>query len=341
MGYWCNDMFVNVLNRGVWLSGVSVVTHWVMAFGAFGAWSCYIIACARYCMQVLGYILSSNYVHAQIQTWIKTTLSLQTRRRNCTKFLMWHQLCWMYSYTNCLFKDVYGRLCSPVEDKCSLHKYIDNTGIGRRTVYMLKRAHKQFTPIENESFHFSQDISPWITMNKTIFAHRLLVSLALFTFCKQHHNLLHSKLWAQQLWRDRMKRYLSDSLVIDFIHGVIQSRSCKNGIYQQHDDVIKWKHFPRYWPFVRWIPRTPVTRNFDVFFDLSLNKRLSKQSGDLRRHQTHYDVIVMKIYGTKIDRMSCVFVSWMSPQSVIVDRILTSQEQRRHWMAYPSLTESV
>ena len=21
----------------------------------------------------------------------------------------------------------------------------------------------------------------------------------------------------------------------------------------QHDDVIKWKHFPRYWPFVRWI----------------------------------------------------------------------------------------
>ena len=21
-----------------------------------------------------------------------------------------------------------------------------------------------------------------------------------------------------------------------------------------HDDVIKWKHFPRYWPFVREIP---------------------------------------------------------------------------------------
>ena len=48
-----------------------------------------------------------------------------------------------------------------------------------------------------------------------------------------------------------------------------------------HDDVIKWKHFPRYWPFVRvihrsrWIPRT---WSFDVFFDLSLNERLSKQS---------------------------------------------------------------
>ena len=47
-----------------------------------------------------------------------------------------------------------------------------------------------------------------------------------------------------------------------------------------HDDVIKWKHFPCYWPFVRGIhlSQTPVTRSFDVFFDLRLNKQLSKQS---------------------------------------------------------------
>ena len=51
-----------------------------------------------------------------------------------------------------------------------------------------------------------------------------------------------------------------------------------------HDDVIKWKHFPRNWPFVRGIHRSgefptqrPVTRSFDVFFDLRLNIRLSKQ----------------------------------------------------------------
>ena len=25
------------------------------------------------------------------------------------------------------------------------------------------------------------------------------------------------------------------------------------------DDVIKWKYFPRYWPFVRGIHRSPVT----------------------------------------------------------------------------------
>ena len=53
-----------------------------------------------------------------------------------------------------------------------------------------------------------------------------------------------------------------------------------------HDDVIKWKDFPRNWPFVRGIhpvpgeypAQRPVTRSFGVFFDLRLNKRLSKQS---------------------------------------------------------------
>ena len=46
----------------------------------------------------------------------------------------------------------------------------------------------------------------------------------------------------------------------------------------------------------RWIPpQRPVTRSFDVFFDLRLNKRLSnnREAGDLRRHRAHYDVNVM------------------------------------------------
>ena len=51
-----------------------------------------------------------------------------------------------------------------------------------------------------------------------------------------------------------------------------------------HDNVIKWKHFPRYWPCVRGIHRSPMESphkgqwRFDVFFDLRLNKRLSKHS---------------------------------------------------------------
>ena len=55
---------------------------------------------------------------------------------------------------------------------------------------------------------------------------------------------------------------------------------------QQHDDVIKWKHFPRYWPFVRGIHRSPGnsrTKASDAelwwfLFDLRLSKRLSKRS---------------------------------------------------------------
>ena len=47
---------------------------------------------------------------------------------------------------------------------------------------------------------------------------------------------------------------------------------------RQHDDVIKWKHFPRYWPFVRGIHRSCTkASDTDVFFDLRLNKRFSKQ----------------------------------------------------------------
>ena len=51
-----------------------------------------------------------------------------------------------------------------------------------------------------------------------------------------------------------------------------------------HDDVIKWKHFPRYWPFVRGIHRSPVYsphkgqwRGTFMFSLICLNKQLSKQ----------------------------------------------------------------
>ena len=70
-----------------------------------------------------------------------------------------------------------------------------------------------------------------------------------------------------------------------------------------HEYVIKWKHFPRYWSFVRGIHRSLVIsphkcqwRGALLFSYLRLNKRLSKHSleaGDLRRHRVHYDVTVM------------------------------------------------
>ena len=54
--------------------------------------------------------------------------------------------------------------------------------------------------------------------------------------------------------------------------------------------------FPRYWPFVRvtagFPSQRPVTRSFDVFLELRLNNVWNV--GDLRRHRSHYDVIVLK-----------------------------------------------
>ena len=61
---------------------------------------------------------------------------------------------------------------------------------------------------------------------------------------------------------------------------VILAPCCCACITDHHDDVIKRKYFPRYWPIHQWLvncPQGPVTRSFDVFFDLHLNKRLNKQ----------------------------------------------------------------
>ena len=74
-------------------------------------------------------------------------------------------------------------------------------------------------------------------------------------------------------------------------------------VHHVHDDVIKWKHFPRYWPFVRGIHRGPVNSPHkgkwrrELIFSLicaSINGWVNNgEAGDLRCHRAHYDVIVM------------------------------------------------
>ena len=74
-------------------------------------------------------------------------------------------------------------------------------------------------------------------------------------------------------------------------------------LQKMHEDVIKWKQFPRYWPFVRVIHRSPVNSpNKDqwrgaLMFTLicaRINGWVNNRAaGDLRRHCAHYDVILM------------------------------------------------
>ena len=67
--------------------------------------------------------------------------------------------------------------------------------------------------------------------------------------------------------------------------------------------VIKWKHFPRYWPFVRGIHLSPGNsphkcqwRGACMFTLICawINGWVnSREAGDLRRHGAHYDVSEM------------------------------------------------
>ena len=81
-----------------------------------------------------------------------------------------------------------------------------------------------------------------------------------------------------------------------------------------HDDVIKKKNFPRYWPFVRGIHRSPVNSPHEsqwrgaLMFSL-ISARINgwvnnREAGDLRRYHLHDDVIVMFL-------VSCNNFRWM------------------------------
>ena len=70
-----------------------------------------------------------------------------------------------------------------------------------------------------------------------------------------------------------------------------------------HDDVIKWKHFPRYWSFVRGIHRSPVNSPHKGQWHGALIFSLicvwingwvnNREAGDLRCYRAHSDVSVM------------------------------------------------
>ena len=70
-----------------------------------------------------------------------------------------------------------------------------------------------------------------------------------------------------------------------------------------HDDDIKRKHFPRYWPFVQGIHRSPVNSLHEGQWHRTLMLSLictqinswvnNGGAGDLRHHRAHFDVTVI------------------------------------------------
>ena len=97
--------------------------------------------------------------------------------------------------------------------------------------------------------------------------------------------------------------------------------------FSEHDGVIKWQHFPRYWPFVRGIHRSPVKsphkgqRRGALMFSLicaSINRWVNNgEAGDFRRCRTHYDVIVMKLTDVEL-----AIRLWITNISYCVESVL-------------------
>ena len=105
-------------------------------------------------------------------------------------------------------------------------------------------------------------------------------------------------------WKCISKFLLKMAAILPRLHYVwclwIDTMPKKN---QYHDDVIKWKRFPRRWPFVRGIHRSPVNSphkgqwrgalRFSSICAWINNWVNNREAGDLRRHRAHNDVIVM------------------------------------------------
>ena len=84
------------------------------------------------------------------------------------------------------------------------------------------------------------------------------------------------------------------------------------------EDVIKWKHFPRCWPFVRGIHRSPANSPHKGQWRGALMFSLiwawvhrwvhNCEAGDLKCHRAHYDVIVMFMFFRLLEWCLCLLV---------------------------------
>ena len=125
------------------------------------------------------------------------------------------------------------------------------------------------------------------------------------------------------------------------------SVSCqwRPGAEDTHDDVIKWKHFPRNWPFVRGIHRSPVNSPRKGLWRGALMFSLicvwindwvnNREAGDLRRHLDHYGVSVMwgRVFGTQWHKEKIPYIvmtSWLDTSALLA-----------LWMGNPPLTVTV
>ena len=156
---------------------------------------------------------------------------------------------------------------------------------------------------------------------------------AVFTYSRSVAQLVHRELQLQQrqfhhdfnlgptyiLWKGPSTRgYMKQSGTFLWKINLI-SRWFQSGWtemynwYLLHGDVVKWKHFLRYWPFVRGINRSPVNSPHKgqwrgaLIFSLIcawMNGWVNNsETGDWRHHCAHYDVTAMCVVISHFDKV--------------------------------------
>ena len=100
--------------------------------------------------------------------------------------------------------------------------------------------------------------------------------------------------------------------------------------FSYHDDVIKWKHFPRYWPFVRGIHRSPVNSphkgqwrgalTFSLICAWTNGRVDNRDAGDLRHHRAHYDdtvIFMLSRHDGLANASAFIHISWLWLRNVV------------------------
>ena len=180
----------------------------------------------------------------------------------------------------------------------------------------------------------------WYHVYKIITAiHEILARMC--TMCIIHHILSRFQrltIWDTDLWRwwqaqrSPLIHMIGKLMNWGFIWPPLRQSCNPYSPYRCHDAVIKQRHFPRYWPFVWRIHRSPV--NFPhkgqwrgaLMFSLIFawtNGWVNNRDPDLRRYCAHCDAIVMcHAAFNSWSKMSSYFSSIFKTEELF---ILTSQ----------------
>ena len=129
--------------------------------------------------------------------------------------------------------------------------------------------------------------------------------------------------------------FQSNSLDHLIIHGLIIDYMVVR--FTHHDDVIKWKQSPRYWPFVRGIHQWRWALVFSLIC-IWINGWVNNgETGGFRRYRAHYDVTVVLKWHTIFDLIS----GWNGTRGWFTARLVRPPNYTHHFSVYMQLWFSI